>query len=173
MLSSRGRLVCPPSCLVLSYLRLVPVCCLSLSAVSPGFLRNFVMCQILLPPPRALLLRSTELNSIEAKIDMRKLLFLGRLVTEPKMAPSVKNLLRSRTESLFDKDVKSIGILPSICEALSMICSITSKYGSTVQPFPRTATGNQLSKIKFVTWRVGCGWNFVPVIRTCMLHKFA
>ena len=35
------------------------------------------------------------------------------------MAPSVRNLLRSRTESLVDKDVKSIGILPSICEALN------------------------------------------------------
>ena len=69
--------------------------------------------------PRALLLRLAELNSIEAEIDMRKLLFLGRLVTEPEMAPSLRNLLRSRTESLFDKDVKSIGILPSICEALN------------------------------------------------------
>ena len=67
--------------------------------------------------PLALLLRLTELNSIEDEIDMRKLLFLGRLVTEPKMAPSVRNLLRSQTESLFDKDVKSIGILLSICEA--------------------------------------------------------
>ena len=122
MLSSGGRLVCPPSCLLLSYLRLLPVCCLSLNAVSPGFLRNFFMCQILPPPPpppRALLLRLAELNSIEAEIDTRKLLFLGRLVTEPKMAPSLRNLLRSRTESLFDKDVKSIGILPSICEALN------------------------------------------------------
>ena len=35
------------------------------------------------------------------------------------MAPSVRNLLRSPTESLFDKDVKSIGIQPSICEALN------------------------------------------------------
>ena len=71
---------------------------------------------------RALLLRLTNLNSIEAEIDMRKLLFMGRFVTESKMAPSVRNLLRSRTESLFDKYVKSIGILPSICEALN-------KYG--------------------------------------------
>ena len=62
------------------------------------------------PPPRALLLRFPELNSIEAEIDMRKVLFLGRLVTEPKMAPSVRNLLRSQTESLFDKDVKLIGV---------------------------------------------------------------
>ena len=59
---------------------------------------------------RALLLRLAELNSIEAEIDMRKLLFLGRLVTEPKMAHSLRNLLQSRTESLFDKDVKLSGI---------------------------------------------------------------
>ena len=45
--------------------------------------------------PRALLLRLTDLNSIEADFDMRKLLFLGCLVTEPKMAPSLRNLLRS------------------------------------------------------------------------------
>ena len=120
--------------------------------------------------PRPLLFRLTKLNSIEAEIDMRKLLFLDCLVTEPKMAPSLRNLLRSRTDSLFDKVVKSIGILPSICEALNkLICLITSKYNSTVQPFPRTTTGNQLSKIKFVTWRVGCGWNFVLV----MLHKLS
>ena len=47
------------------------------------------------PPPRALLLRLIELNYIEAEIDIRKLLFLGRLVNEPKMAPSLRNLLRS------------------------------------------------------------------------------
>ena len=69
--------------------------------------------------PRALLLRLTELNSIEPEIDIRKLLFLGHLVDEPKMAPSVRNLLKNRTESLLDKDVKSIGILPSICKALN------------------------------------------------------
>ena len=66
--------------------------------------------------PLALLLRLAELNSIETEIDMRKLLLLGRLVTEPKMVPSLKNLLRSRTEILSDKDVKLIGILQSICE---------------------------------------------------------
>ena len=31
----------------------------------------------------------------------------------------MRNLPRSRTESLFDKDVKSIAILPSICETLN------------------------------------------------------
>ena len=100
---------------MLSYLRLLPVCCLSLNAVSPGFLRNFFVCQIL-PPVHSHL---GWLKSIEAEIDTRKLLFLGRLVTEPKMAPSLRNLLRSRSESLLDKDVKPIGILLSICEALN------------------------------------------------------
>ena len=62
---------------------------------APGFLRNFFMCQIVPPPPpHVLLLRLTELNSIEAEIDMRKLLFLGRLVTEPKMAPSTEELAK-------------------------------------------------------------------------------
>ena len=53
--------------------------------------------------PHALLLRLTDLNSMDEETDMRNLLFLGRLVIEPKMAPSVRNLLRSQTESLFDK----------------------------------------------------------------------
>ena len=35
------------------------------------------------------------------------------------MALSLRNLLRSQTESLLDKDVKSIGILPSTCKALN------------------------------------------------------
>ena len=77
------------------------------------------MYQILPPPPLGLLLRLTELNFLEVEINMRKLLFLGRLVTEPKMAPSVRNLLRSQTQSLFDKVFKSIGILLSICDALN------------------------------------------------------
>ena len=114
------RQACLPSLLFGAELfTITPSLLRQLDAVSPGFLRNFFMCQILPPPPRALLLRLIELNSIEAEIDMKKLLFLGRLVPEPKMAPSVRNLLRSRTESLFDKDVKSIGFLLSICEALN------------------------------------------------------
>ena len=117
MLSSGGRLVCLRSCLVLSYLRLLPVCCLSLNAVSPGFLKKIFHAPDF--TPRALLLRLTELSSVEVEIDTKKLLFLGRLVTEPKMKPSVRYLLRSRTESLFDTDVKSTGILLNICEALN------------------------------------------------------
>ena len=42
------------------------------------------------PPPPSILLRLTDLNCIEAEIDVRKLLLLGRLVAEPKMVPSVR-----------------------------------------------------------------------------------
>ena len=104
MLSSGGKLVCLHSCLVLSYLRLLPVCCLSLKAVSPGFLKIFFRVPDFTPSP---VHRLTELSSIEAEVDTKKLLFLGRLVTELKMKPSVRYLLRSKTESLFDTDVKS------------------------------------------------------------------
>ena len=116
-------------------------CCQSWFLKKHFFVPDFV--------PRALLLRLAELYSIKAEIDMRKLLFLARVVTEPKMAPSLRNLLRSWTESLFDKDVKSFGILPSICEALN-------KYDL----FKYFEIWFNSSKITFVTWRVGCGWNF-------------
>ena len=116
------RQACLPSLLFGAQLfTLTPSLLFELERCQSWFLKKlfYVPDFALPPPPHALLLRLTDLNSIEAEIDMRKFLFLGRLVTEPKMAPSVRNLLRSRTESLFDKDVKSIGILPSICEALN------------------------------------------------------
>ena len=149
-------------------------CCLTLNAVRLGFLKNFYVSDF---AARALLLRLTELDSIEAEIEMRKLLFLDRLVIEPKVALSVRNLLRSRTESLFDTDVKSIGILPSICEALSKydlfdyfgIWFISSSFHTY------ETTGSQLSNIKFGTWRVDCGWNSVLFCsgHPNMLHQLA
>ena len=58
------------------------------------------------------------LNSIESEIDIRKLLFLGCLLTEPKMTFVVKSLFQSRAASYFDRNIKSIGVLPSICDTL-------------------------------------------------------
>ena len=151
---------------------LTPSLLLELERCQFWFLKKLFLC---VPnfAPCALLLRLTELNSIEAEIDMRKLLFLGRLVTEPKVA-SLRNLLRSRTESLFDKDVKSIGILPSICEALSKY-DLFNYFEMWLNSSTFLTYGNWKSivKIKFVTWRVGCGWDFILVIRTYMLHKHA
>ena len=51
---------------------------------------------------RQLLLKLSGLISIESEIALRKLLFLGRLLTEDKMAPVVRNLFEIRTQSYFD-----------------------------------------------------------------------
>ena len=67
---------------------------------------------------RTLILKLSGLNSIESEIDVKRLLFLGRLITEPKMATIVKNLFRSRAESYFDSNISFTGVLPNICEAL-------------------------------------------------------
>ena len=68
--------------------------------------------------PGLLLQKMSGLNSIESEIAMKKLLFLGRLMKEPKMSPAVKSLFDSRTKSFFDSDITSLGVLPSIAEAL-------------------------------------------------------
>ena len=69
--------------------------------------------------PGHLLLKISNLNSIESEIDLKKLLFLGRLITEPNMSAVVKGLFRSRAASFFEADFTPIGVLPSICEALN------------------------------------------------------
>ena len=71
--------------------------------------------------PNLLLQRLSGLNSIESEIALRKLLFLGHLITEPKMAPSVRSLFMSKAESYFDVSVTSAGVLPSIIDALMHI----------------------------------------------------
>ena len=69
--------------------------------------------------PGHLLLTISNLNSIESEIDIKKLLFLGRLITEPNMSAVVKGLFRSRAASFFEADFTPIGVLPSICEDLN------------------------------------------------------
>ena len=132
-------------------------------------LKNFLCTRFFVPPPpppRALLLRLTQINSIQAEIDMRKLLFWGYLVTEPKMAPSVRNFLRSRAESFYDKDVKSIGILPSICEALNkydLFNYFEIWFNSST--FPKYGNWKSIVKNKVRDMEsTDCGWNFVLVI---------
>ena len=68
--------------------------------------------------PSRLLLKFSDLNSIESEIDLKKLLFLGRLITESKMAPVVKSLFLTRVESYFSSNYPSTGVLSSICDAL-------------------------------------------------------
>ena len=49
---------------------------------------------------------------------MQKLLFLGRLIRQPKMSVAVRTLFQSRTESFFDVNIISISVVSSICKAL-------------------------------------------------------
>ena len=58
------------------------------------------------------------LNSVASEIAIKKLLFLGHLITEPNMAPTVRNLFQCRVESYFDTNAASTGVLFSISEAL-------------------------------------------------------
>ncbi len=64
------------------------------------------------------LLKVSDLNSIESEIDLKKLIFLGRLITGIKISPTVKQLFSSRVTSFFDAKYPSIGVLTSICDAL-------------------------------------------------------
>ena len=52
--------------------------------------------------PRVLLLKLFNLNSVEAEVDIRKLLFLGRLITQADMVGTVKSLFLIRVENYFD-----------------------------------------------------------------------
>ena len=51
--------------------------------------------------PGLLLLKISNLNSIESEIDLKKLLFLGPLITEPNMSAVVKGLFCSQAASFF------------------------------------------------------------------------
>ena len=65
-----------------------------------------------------LLQKLSGLNSIESEIAIKKFLFLGHLIKEPKMSPAVKSLFDSRTKSFFNSDITSLGVLPSVAEVL-------------------------------------------------------
>ena len=68
--------------------------------------------------PRLRLLRLSGLNSVESEINIRTLLFLGRLLTRENMAPVVRNLFQTRSQRFFDPDIVSLGVFASMCEAL-------------------------------------------------------
>ena len=102
-----------------------------LFTVTPTLIEKFERCQLwflknlfFVPKftPRHLLLKLSELNSVESEVALRKFLLLGRLITETKMAPIVRKLFDTRAKSFFDTSIDSLGVLPSICDALK-------KYG--------------------------------------------
>ena len=69
------------------------------------FLKNIFYVPVF--APSSLLLKLSGLNSIKAEIDLKKLMFLGRLITGPKMAPAVRSLFSSRLNA----NITSQGVL--------------------------------------------------------------
>ena len=49
---------------------------------------------------------------------MKKSLFLGCLITQPKMSVAVRTLFQSKIESFFNVNIISISAVSGICEAL-------------------------------------------------------
>ena len=80
------------------------------------FLKNIFYVPVF--APSSLLFKLSALNSIENEIDLKKLMFLGRLITEPKMAPAVRSLFLSRLDSFFDANITSRGVVATICDSL-------------------------------------------------------
>ena len=80
------------------------------------FLKNIFYVSVF--APSSLLLKLSGLKSIETEIDLKKFMFLGRLITEPKMALAVRSLFSSRLESFFDANKTSRGVLATICDSL-------------------------------------------------------
>ena len=94
---------------------------------------------------RQLLLKLSGLRSIESEIALRKLLFLGRLLTEDKMAPVVRNL--------FEIGPKAILMLTlylwELCQLYvryckNMIFSIILTHGFLILCSRRTCLGKRL-----------------------------
>ena len=90
-----------------------------------------------LDPPLPILLKMSGLNSVASEIAIKKLLFLVRLITEPNMARTVRNLFPCRVESYFDTNVTSATVLLSISEALvkyDLFHHFESWYNSSTFP---------------------------------------
>ena len=130
-----------------------------LFTVAPTLIEKFERCQLwflknlfFVPKvtPRHLLFKLSELNSVESEIALRKFLFLGRLITETKMAPIVRKLFDTGAKSVFDTSIDSLGVLPSICDALkNMPFSVILTSGSLILLFPPTSHGKLLCIAKF------------------------
>ena len=87
--------------------------------------------------PGPIFLKMSGLNSVASEIAIKKLLFLGRLITEPNMAPTVRNLFQYKAKSYFDTNVTSAGVLLRMSEALmkyDLFHHFESWYNSSTFP---------------------------------------
>ena len=114
---------------------LTPTFLLKLERCQYWFLKHVFYVPEVVPGP--LLLKHSGLNSIESEVTTKKLLFSGRLITEHKMTPLIKDLFDSGTKSFFDSDISSLGILPSIAKSLKkfdLFYYFETWYNSSIFP---------------------------------------
>ena len=95
-----------------------------LFTVTPTLIEKFERCQLwffknlfFIPrfTPKHLLLKLSERNSVESEIALRNFSFLGRLITETKMAPVVRKL--------FDTSAKSF-LIPALIRWVSYLAYV-------------------------------------------------
>ena len=130
------RQACLPSLLFGAELfMLTPGLLLKLKSCQSWFLKHIFYVPTFTPGP--ILLKMSGLNSVASEISIKKLLFLGRLITEPNISPTVRNLFQCRAESYFDTNVTSAGVLLGISEALvkyDLFHHFESWYNSSIFP---------------------------------------
>ena len=151
-----------------------------LFTLTPTLLTKFERCQqwflknVFYVPkfaPYQLLLKLSGLWSIDSEIGLGKLLFLGRLLTGDKMAPVVRNLFQTRSQSYFDANIVSLGVLPSICEALhkyGLFSYFDSWFSDSV--FPTYSQWKSIVKTKIREFEENTWKNFVIThnkLQTC------
>ena len=64
------------------------------------------------------LLQIAGLFSVEAEIDLRKLLFLGRVINNIKTPQVIRDLFTLRMESLCDPEIHSVGVITSLYDVV-------------------------------------------------------
>ena len=93
--------------------------------------------------PVKFLLKVSGLISVESEIDVKKLLFLGRLITEMKMASAVKGPFFSRVDSFFKLNIQLMELYPAFARhSINTICFTILNGGIPRVFFARTITGN-------------------------------
>ena len=81
--------------------------------------------------PNQFLLRISNLNSTESEVDTKRFLFLGPLITEQKMSPTVGHLFCKRTDSFLMLTYHHWALyLVSVKPLVNMIRSTISSIGT-------------------------------------------
>ena len=102
--------------------------------------------------PNLLILQLADLNSIESETDIRKLDFLGCLLTEPKVTFVVKSFFSPELRAiLIQISSQLVFYQVSVIPCVNTICLPTLKLGFTSLSFLVTRNGSQLFTVKCVT----------------------